>query len=126
MYKVHSHVEAFAVDFLLARPMKVKLFERIFPVPHGDGASGGVVDHDRVTVIDDMQSGRLVVEMDLGQISFSGILDVNWGLAMPILACRELRFQVAPMAWTELVAVIPCMLRMLLSRHLPLGEARNR
>jgi hypothetical protein len=54
MYEVHGHVKALPVNFFLAGLVKVKLFQRISFSRNRQEASGRIVNHDRVTVIDDM------------------------------------------------------------------------
>lgn len=68
-----------------------------------DEASGLVVDHNGVTVIDDVKRRRLVIEADRGQVGFLRIADGNGRLAMPVLAQSKLLFE--PPQWLG-----PCVL----------------
>ena len=116
MNEVYYHVKALAVDLLFAGPVKVELLERVFLVANQNKAARAVVDHDRVTVIDDVQRRRLVVEMDRRQGSFLRIADVNGGLVVSSLARCELRFQITPMARSTLPVVTPNVLRLMFLR----------
>jgi len=55
VYQVYHHLITFAVDRLLAGPMKVELFECILLPAHGQEAARAIVDHDRVAIIDDVE-----------------------------------------------------------------------
>lgn len=48
---------------------------------------------------------------------FLRFADADGRLLMAILACRELRLEVAPMTRAQLVAVVPGVLRMMLLRR---------
>src|SRR5882762_1403597 len=102
---MHHHVVSLAVDFLLAGPVKMELFQRILLVAHADRTAWGIVDHDRMTVINDVQRGRLVVKSNGRQIDLPRIANVNGGLVVSGLAESKFRVQVAPMAGA-LVSVV--------------------
>jgi hypothetical protein len=91
VHKVNRHGIAFAVDLLLAWPVKVELLERVLLAADGYRTSGGVIDHDRVAVIDNVQRGWLVIELDGRQVSLLWIPDIDGGLVVTILARSELR-----------------------------------
>ena len=101
MYKVYRHIEAFAVDLLLAGPVKMELLERVFSLSDRNEASRAVVDHDGMAVIDDMERRRLIFEVDRGQSYFLRLADVDGRLVMTILARCKLWFQVTPMTRSE-------------------------
>ena len=77
MYQMQFHFVAFAVDRLFAWSMKVKLLECIFMSAHRDRTPWSVIDHDSVTVIDDVKRGRIVVELDRRQVGLFGRPDVD-------------------------------------------------
>src|ERR1700746_3682886 len=89
----------------LARPVKVKLLERICLPADGYGTPWIVIDHNRMSVIDNVQPGRLVLEADGRQVALMWITDVNGGLVMPTFAQSKLWFQVTPMVRSERVTV---------------------
>jgi hypothetical protein len=70
-----------------------------------------------VTVINDVERGRLVIELDRWQVSLLRIPDVDGRLAMPILAWGKLRLEITPMARPFGFAVIPNVLGMMLLRR---------
>ena len=92
----------------------MKLFQFILLPTHVQKASGGVINHHSVAVIDDAQWRRLVVEAKWRQVSFSRIADVNRRLVVPGVAGRKFRVQVAPMTRPIHLTVIPIVLRMVL------------
>src|SRR5579864_6528171 len=108
------HVVTFAIEHLLARTVKVKLFQLIGLAAYGDVTSRAVIDHDAVPVIDDMQRGRFVVKLDGRQISFAGIANIDGRLTMASLARSKLRLKIAPMFGSLCPAVTPGMLRVML------------
>jgi hypothetical protein len=55
------------------------LFQRVLFVAHADGTTWGIVDHDRMTVIDHVQRRRLVVEPNGWQIGLLGGCESQWG-----------------------------------------------
>ena len=67
-----------------------------------------------MAVIDDVQPGGLVIELNRRQVGLFGITDVDRRLAVPILARSKLRFEITPMAGPFRFAVVPCVLRMML------------
>src|ERR1700756_2953408 len=113
---MQTHVEALAVDLLLAGPMKVKLLKHILLSPHCNGAAGGVIDHDGVAVINDLERRGLVIELNQRQVCSLRIANVDGRLMMTSLAPSKLRFQVTPMVRSERVTVIPNVLPMSLLR----------
>src|ERR1700752_2954201 len=102
------------IDRLLARPVKVKLLELICLSPDGYGNPWIVIDHTRMSVIDDVQPGRLVLEADRRQVDLKCITDVYGGLVMPTFAQSELWFEITPMTGTLSLTVIPSVLSMFL------------
>jgi len=66
-----------------------------------------------VSVVDDVERGRLVVELDGRQIGLLRISDVDGGLVMPILARSKPWFEFTPMAGTVQLAIVPAVRRML-------------
>src|ERR1700740_2769044 len=111
---MHDHVIALAVDRLLAGPMKVELFERILLPAHRHKAPCGVSDRHGVTVVDDMQRRRLVIELDWQQVGLLGIVDVDGGLPAPILAWSKFRFELTPMAWPTRLPIVPSVFGMMI------------
>jgi len=62
------------------------LLERISLPANGYGTPWIVIDHNRMSVIDDVQAGRLVIEADRRQVDWMWITDVYGGLVMPTFA----------------------------------------
>jgi hypothetical protein len=103
----------------------MELLQRVFLLTDEDEASRAVVDHDGVAVIDDVERGRLVIEVDWGQVGFLRVADVNRGLVMSILAGCKFGFQVTPVSRSKRVAVIPCVLRMVILRNSSRCQKKN-
>jgi hypothetical protein len=110
------HGVSLTIDLLLARPVKVKLLERICLPANGYGTPWIVIDNNRMSVIDDAQPGRLVLEADRRQVDLMWITDVYGGLVMPTLAQSKLWVEITPMAGTVSVAVVPSVLTVFLGR----------
>src|SRR5579864_3000947 len=108
------HVVTFATDLLLAGPVKVELFQLIGLPGYGDVTSRNVIDHDGMPVINDMQRGRLVIELDRRQICVAGTANIDGRLAMASLARNKLRLQIAPMVGSLRSAIAPGVLRLML------------
>src|SRR5215468_10414983 len=125
MYKVYRHLEGLAIDLFFTGPVKMKLLQHVFLVTDQDEASGTVIDHDGVAVIDDVERGRLVFEVDRRQVCLLRIADVNGGLVMSSLARCELWFQVAPMIRPKLGSVIPSVLGVMLLRGTTQRQYKN-
>lgn len=66
---------------------------------NGYGTPWIVFDHNRMSVIDDAQPGRLVLEADRRQVDLMWITDVYGGLVMPTFAQSKLWVEITPMAW---------------------------
>src|SRR5215470_18354738 len=110
MYKVHGHIVALAINLLLAGPVKMELLECILLAADQNEASGAVVDHDGMAVIDDVEWRRLIVEAYRGQLCFLRVADVDGGLVLTILAGRKPWFQVTPMTRSTRIPIIPIVL----------------
>src|SRR6201982_2879469 len=113
------HGVSLTIDLLLARPVKVKLLERICLPANRYGTPWIVIDHNRMSVIDDVQPRSLVLEVDRRQVGLMWITDVFGGLVMPTFAQSKLWFEITPVAGTASVAVIPSVLSVFL------GHAEN-
>src|SRR5689334_19728670 len=101
------HFVSLAVDLLFTGPVKMELFQGVLLVAHPDGTSGRIVDHDRMTVINDVQRGRLVVEPNGRQVGLLWITNVNGGLVVSVFAGSEIRVQVTPVTGTLVSVVAP-------------------
>jgi len=93
---------AFSVDQFFARSVKVELLQHILLVTDLDGTTGRIVDLDGMPIVDDMEGGRFVVELDGGQICRLGIsyVDGRLMLTYTYFASRIFWFQIAPMRRT--------------------------
>ena len=60
-----------------------------------------------MTVIDDVQRGRLVVEPNGRQVGLLWIANVNGGLVVSVLAGSEIRVQVTPVAGALVSVLAP-------------------
>src|SRR5215472_275355 len=89
----------------------MELLERVFLLSDRNEASGAVVDHDGMAVIDDVEWRSLIFELDRGQSCFLRVTDVDGRLVMTILARCELWSQLTPMTRAKCVPVIPGVLR---------------
>jgi len=85
------------MDRIFARGAKMELTEEIRPLPHIKPVVIGKLEQYAVlvAVIDDVQIGRLVMEVEVGNGKFVGMLDVNGSLHLTCAA--ELR----PMTWAR-------------------------
>src|SRR6185369_6195397 len=85
----------------------MELFQGVLLVAHADGTSWRIVDHDRMTVIDDVQRRRLVVELNGPQVGLLWIANVNGGLVVSVFAGSEIGAQVTPVAGALVSVVAP-------------------
>jgi hypothetical protein len=104
--------------------MKVKLLEGILFPAHLHEAPWCIIDHHSVAVVDDMQRGRLVIELDWRQVRLLGIVDVDEGLLVPTLTWSKLRFELTPTAWPTHLAVVPRVFGMMLLGRTQAGYSK--
>ena len=112
MDEVSDHVEALAIDPLLARVMEVELHQIVALAGNQDRASGVDVDLDRVPVVDDVQRARLVAKDDRWDLPDADIMgaDVDRRLVSTGTASGISGIELAPMR-RPLVAGISPMVR---------------
>src|SRR5215469_4380590 len=96
MDQVRHHIEALAVDVLLAWMMKMELLEYVRFVADRERATWGVVDLNGVSVVDDVERNRLVIEFQRRQVRFLGVLDVDGRLFLPDRTRGKRRVEFAP------------------------------
>src|SRR5215831_7810819 len=96
MDQVRHHIEALAVDVLLAWMMKMELLEYVRFVADRERATRGVVDLNGVSVVDDVERNRLVIEFQRRQVRFLAILDVDGRLCAPDRTGGKRRIEFAP------------------------------
>src|SRR5215469_9550877 len=96
MDQVRHHIVALTVDVLLAWMMKMELLEYVRFVADRERATGGVVDLNGVSVVDDVERNRLVIEFQRRQVRFLGVLDVDGRLCVPDPTGGKRRIEFAP------------------------------
>ncbi len=86
VHQMYFERVGFPVDVAFTRMMKVELLQRVDMIADVEGAAGGIVDHDRVAVIDDTERGILIVELQGRQVGGLGILGLDVDRRL-VLAC---------------------------------------
>src|SRR6185369_9161306 len=112
VHEVSHHVEAPAVDPLLARLVEVKLHELVPLAFHGDRAARSVIHLDRVAVVDDLQRRRLVVENDGRKVALlcDCVLDVDRRLRLAGAAGLIFMLERGPLRGARRTLIAPMML----------------
>jgi len=109
MNQVNVHGESLAVDALLARMMKMELDELIGVVANPKRAAGIDIDLDAVTIVDDVQRARAIIEVERREPLVLGVTrsDIDRRLCLPVAASRKLRVEIGPMGRPPLARIRP-------------------
>ena len=87
---MNHHRVFFSGNLFFARPVEVKLCERVGGAVDGDAAAGGEIDANRVAIVDDLQGRGFVVNLNRGERGvLLRTLDIDRGLALAGLAGGE-------------------------------------